>query len=109
GDFEVPAGSTLAVPAPSADAHAVPRSYVTDLVEAGTYTPSFSNESNVENTTANVAFYTRIGDIVTVYMQCSTTRTGAGTKEFEIDLPVARDGNFADVLSVSGSGAFGTG
>lgn len=56
---------------------------------SGTYTPTFTNVTNLTSSTAEVTMYTRIGNIVTVTGLLSVTPTATGLIELRMSLPVA--------------------
>ena len=56
---------------------------------SGTYVPTISNTTNVTSSSANQCFYTRQGNIVTVYGSASITPTSATNTRFHVSLPPA--------------------
>lgn len=54
---------------------------------SGTYVPTISNTTNVTSSSANQCFYTRQGNIVTVYGSASITPTSATNTRFHVSLP----------------------
>lgn len=56
----------------------------------GTYTPTLFNTSNVDSTTANLNFYTRIGNVVFVGYRITIDATASGTlTQVGMSLPIA--------------------
>lgn len=77
-------------------------SLVANSYTAGEYTATLSNATNTDGQTFNRAFYTRIGNIVTVTMYITVDPTATGAVLLNITLP------FASTLS-SGSDVMGVG
>ena len=76
-----------------------------DTQTSGTYSPTGSNLINVASSTIRDAFYTRIGDIVTVFFQIDITPTaGATNTQYELDLPVSS--SFSNSYDLVGSATF---
>lgn len=60
-------------------------------VGSGTYTPVFTNVTNLDSSFANLCAYTQVGTIVTVSGRVDLDPTAAGDVELGISLPVASD------------------
>lgn len=73
------------------------------IIAFGTYTPTLTNTTNIDSTTAVLANYYRIGDKVTVFGVVVVDPTAAAATEFAMSLPIAS--NFANSGDVGGSGA----
>lgn len=72
---------------------------------SGTYTPTFTNTANITGSTGIIANYTRVGDMITVYISFTGTVTTAATlTTITISLPVNRVGT-TNIHSGSGSAA----
>lgn len=55
---------------------------------SGSYTPTFTNGTNVTSVTNEYSHYTKIGNIVTVFVNCTLVSTTANTlSDFRISLP----------------------
>ena len=79
--------------------------FVQNAVSSGSYTPTFTNVLNVASTTLTNAYYTKIGDIVTVTVGVSITPTTASTNTvLKIDLPFARSVSTTTNIGTSVSG-----
>ena len=76
--------------------------YVDARSLSGTYTPTTTNGTNVTTSNGITAYYTRVGDIVTVSGTCSVTPTSTGFGEINISLPIAS--NLGGTTDVSGIG-----
>jgi hypothetical protein len=78
-------------------------------VHSGTFSPSIVDGTNVQSSSLNGAFYTRIGNIVnaSVHMNMDATSLGTATS-WTLALPIARtDGNFDAIDQAVGSGSNG--
>lgn len=62
---------------------------VADNVKGTTYTPTFSNQSNIDAITLRDANYIRVGNIVYVSALIDVDPTVAGSVSFEMTLPVS--------------------
>lgn len=70
----------------------------------GTYTPSFTNGSNVTGGTTNTSQYMRVGNIVTVSVMVGVTVTaGTTASDFTLSLPVASAMTASEQLNGGGS------
>jgi hypothetical protein len=58
-------------------------------VASGSYTATLTNGTNVGSSTFNSAYYTRVGNIVTVTMYITIDPTSTGATDIGISLPVA--------------------
>lgn len=80
-------------------------------VSSATYFPTLTNTTNISSSSANVCYYSQIGNIVTVSGQISFTTTSAAAFEIRISVPVAvtfggstqANGTFSDGITVSGA------
>lgn len=77
---------------------------VVDGIVSGTYTPTFSNVTNLSGVTDINFKYTRNGDIVTVIGGFNATATGAGLKTADVTLPVDPSANFSVASEAQGHG-----
>lgn len=77
------------------------------LPASGTYTPTITSVANLSSTTAQVCYYTRVGDIVTVsgFVQTQTVSDEVVTT-LDISLPIAS--NFTSAVQLSGSSSYFT-
>lgn len=78
---------------------------------AGTYTPTLTNGTNVSASTANIAMYSRVGDVVSVNGTLLVTPTAAGFAQIDISLPIASTvggTNYVAGVAASISGTAGT-
>ncbi len=76
---------------------------VYDAIQSGTYTPTFTNGTNVNGNVFNGDFhYMRIGNEVTVEGSVTISATGAGNTVFDVSLPIAS--NFTNTYQLNGSG-----
>lgn len=73
---------------------------------SGTYTPTLSNTTNLDASTAYTCQYLRVGSVVTVSGKVSIDPTAAGLVELGITLPIAS--NFTAQEQLGGSGSFST-
>ena len=73
-------------------------------VAFGTYTPTYTGVSNVASTSAIMATYNRIGNVVTLTISCSITPTAAADAltQVRVSLPVAS--NFSATTDAHGQG-----
>lgn len=75
----------------------IPRTAVTSPVAndgnvfSGTYTPTLTNTTNITASTANTAYYTRVGNMVTVSGRVSIDPTATGSITLGVSLPIASD------------------
>lgn len=69
---------------------------------SGTYTPTVSNTTNVDSSTARPNQYFRVGDTVTVSGEVDVDPTAALTTSFELSLPIAS--NFSATDNAGGGG-----
>lgn len=58
-------------------------------VTSGTYTPTLTNTTNISTSVLTSARYTRVGDIVTVYIKASAVVSSAASTELTFTLPIA--------------------
>ena len=63
--------------------------FVQNAVSSGTYTPTFTNTTNISSSTLNAAYYTRIGNIVTVTIAVQTTLISASATVLTFSLPIS--------------------
>jgi hypothetical protein len=79
--------------------------YISDRIEAGTYTPTITNSLNVTSSTAKVTQYSRVGNVVTVAGSFDAVVTADSTDTaVELTLPIASD--FASSFQAGGTGVF---
>ena len=88
---------------------ALTRNTSTGVVEkismsSGTYTPTLTNTTNVASSSVNSAFYTRVGNIVTVYYSFSITPTAGGSTSTQLDISLPIASNFTTAHEANGSG-----
>lgn len=111
GYLKITVASAIATPSTTAT---IPISDLTGVLPAanggtgtatptGVYTPTATPVVNVTSTTMSPCQWMRVSDMVTVSGRLEVTPTGAGTSQFEIDLPVAS--NFSQVYQCAGAGA----
>lgn len=72
-------------------------------IDADTYTPTITNTTNIDSTTAGLGFYQRIGDIVIVEVPVLINTTTTGVTVIGVSLPIASDLAAATDLSGLGS------
>jgi len=83
------------VPTTSASTYDIlTRNTSTGIVEkiasaSGTYTPTLTNTTNISSSTLNAAYYTRIGNIVTVTIAVQTTLIAASETVLTFSLPIS--------------------
>lgn len=64
--------------------------FVQNAVSSGTYTPTLTNTTNISSSTLNVAYYTKIGNLVTVNIAVQTTiTTTASATVLTFSLPIS--------------------
>lgn len=64
--------------------------FVQNAVSSGTYTPTLTNTTNISSSTLNVAYYTKIGNLVTVDIAVQTTiTTTASATVLTFSLPIS--------------------
>lgn len=73
------------------------------LLDSGTYTPTLTNATNIAASTAFLARWSRVGNIVTVSGSVDIDPTAAGTTVLEMSLPVAS--NFSSTIDAGGTTA----
>lgn len=83
---------------------------ITDAVpsDAGTYTPTLTNVTNVSSSTAYTTMWTRLGDIVTVTGIVDIDQTANGAWQMDMSLPVASNLTNPEDLSGFGTGTIHT-
>lgn len=69
---------------------------------SGTYTPTLTNDANLDSSTAFSCQYIRIGNVVTVSGRVNIDPTAAGICLLGISLPIAS--NFANANECAGTG-----
>lgn len=74
-----------------------------DTSSSGTYTPTLTNATNIAASTAFLARWSRVGNIVTVSGSVDIDPTAAGTTVLEMSLPVAS--NFSSTIDAGGTTA----
>lgn len=103
GEYLIPPqeGST-ASPTPTSFLNLTDR-YIAGMldVEYGTYTPTFSNLSNLDSVTSLIFYYQRIGNQVMVKGTATVDPTAAGAGSFEMTIPISSD--FNDVKDAIGT------
>jgi hypothetical protein len=67
----------------------------------GQYTPTLTNSSNIDASTAYVTQWFRVGNMVTVSGRCDVDPTAAGFIDLKISLPISS--NFSDNAQLTGS------
>lgn len=72
-------------------------------LESGTYTPTLTNDLNLDASTAYSCQYLRVGSVVTVSGRLDADATAAGAARVDISLPIAS--NFANSNECAGAGA----
>lgn len=77
----------------------------------GTYTPTITDGANVAASSANDAFYIRVGNNVSVWGRFDIDPTSAATLTvFDVSLPIASDlANLWDLAGVFVNGGLGSG
>lgn len=85
---------TLRPPNTQGPANSVPVSDASGVfswitVAAGTYTPTLTNQSNLDGSTAYECQYSRVGNTVTVSGKVDVNPTATGTTKLGISLPIA--------------------
>ena len=79
-------------------------------VTSGTYTPTLTNDTNVDASTAEQLQYLRVGNMVTVSGRCQVNATAAASTILGISLPIASNiGAVMDIGGVIVRGAGGVG
>ena len=79
-------------------------------VVGGTYTPTITNTTNVDSSSAALSFYMRIGSVVFVLASIMVNITSSGPAEVGISLPVASNlGAATDLIGFSGGVGLDTG
>jgi hypothetical protein len=70
-------------------------------INSGTYTPTISDESNVEVTLENDLLFTKIGDIVTVsgFFSIAFDSGSSGSFKFDLAESIRPDNNWANIAS----------
>ena len=63
--------------------------YTSDLPTSGSYTPTFTLNTNTTSVALYQAYYTKVGNIVTVTIGCLVTPTAAGMTVFSFTLPIS--------------------
>jgi len=61
----------------------------TQAIASGTYTPTLTNTTNITSSTLTHASYTRVGNIVTVFVRASASITANGVAELTFSLPIS--------------------
>ena len=61
------------------------------LVASGTHTPTLTNTTNIDSSTASLNQYSRVGDIVTMSGRVVIDPTATGSIEMGMTIPVASD------------------
>jgi hypothetical protein len=81
-------------------------------IDFGTYTPTFTNVTNLDASVALTSQWMRVGDVVTVSGALTLDPTAAGAVELGISLPVPSNfsagqqcGGTAFAVAVAGQGA----
>lgn len=72
-------------------------------IGSGTYTPTLTNTTNIAASTARLASWTRVGNVVTVAGQLDIDPTAAGAVLLGISLPIAS--NFTTAYQLGGTGS----
>ena len=70
-------------------------------IYSGTYTPTLTDTLNLDSSTANECFYTRIGNVVSVYGLLSIDPTAIGIVNCDISLPISSNIASGDVSGVA--------
>jgi len=78
---------------------------VSAAIESGTYTPTFTNVSNVASTTLRSARYMRVGNVVSVAIQVAIATTAAAPTATQMRVTVPIASNFTTEYQASGGGA----
>jgi len=78
---------------------------VSAAIESGTYTPTFTNVSNVASTTLRSARYMRVGNVVSVAIQVAIATTAAAPTATQMRVTVPIASNFTTDYQASGGGA----
>jgi hypothetical protein len=73
------------------------------ILASGTYTPTLTNVTNLDASTAYLCQYMRLGDIVTVSGRVTVNPTGLTFTDLGITVPIASD--FANDYEAAGTGA----
>jgi hypothetical protein len=76
-------------------------SLTSGAITSGTYTPTLTNVSNLDGSTAYECQYLRVGNVVTVSGKVDANPTAAASTELGISLPIAS--NFAANQNCGGS------
>ena len=98
---------TPTAPTPTAGMGIANKDYVDSAVSAvgassGTYTPTFTNVANISSTSFSNAYYSKIGNIVTVTVGLNITPSAANTNtSLKIDLPFSRGNSNSYNVGVS--------
>jgi hypothetical protein len=74
-------------------------------IASGTYTPSITNTTNIDASTARVCQWLRVGNVVSVSGSVSIDPTAATNTVFQISLPIAS--NLAQAWNAGGVGSAG--
>lgn len=71
-------------------------------IASGSFTPTYSSLSNITINSTDYGSYIRYGDVIQCSLSTNVT-TGLISASFQIDLPVARTGNFSGSNQLSAS------
>lgn len=58
-------------------------------VFSGSYTPTFTNTTNISSSTPVTCYYTRVGNVVSVFGRVDVTATATGNTVLGVSLPIA--------------------
>lgn len=76
-------------------------------LESGSWSPTFSSNTNLDAPTSAYGNYLRIGDVVFFSLRFAAVTSGAtATRSVEMTLPVARTGNFAGTDATGAATAY---
>lgn len=74
-------------------------------LKSGTYTPTFTNVTNVASTTLRSARYTQVGNVVTVSINVSIATTAAAPTQTQMRVSVPVSSNFTTDYQAAGGGS----
>ena len=75
---------------------------------SGTYTPTLTNSTNVASSTSFTAYYTRVGDVVSVHGSITVDPTAAAETLIYLSLPIASSLSSLRQLAGTAAGAAAT-
>ena len=75
-------------------------------IRSGTYTPTLTNITNINNSSASSCQYMRVGNIVTVSGRVTIEATDVGTTTVDLSIPISS--TFANPENCAGTAADGT-